>query len=689
MNNSVEDKIKRIKELVKVLNNASEFYYNSGHPIMLDSEYDKLYDELMKLELDTKFVMCNSPTQNVGSSVLTELKKVTHEFPMLSLDKCHSYEEVIKFMNSHSIVAMTKMDGLTIRIRYEDGKLISAETRGNGEVGSDVTEHVKRFINVPLTIDTLSTLIIDGEAIIKEIDFKIINNQIKHRLFGEAKDKGLSKEETEKYLKENSFANSRNLASGTLNILDTSLVSERKLNFIAWDIVDGYSCDSFDKKLMYVKSLGFDTVPYISLKETADESTIDWCIDKIVSDSCVNGYPYDGVVFKYNDVEYGKSLGATGHHYKNGIAYKFKDEAIETYLKDIEWQVGKTGVITPVAIFDPVEIEGTMAERASLHNISVMYKLWERSWHSGLTLSVVKSNQIIPKIVSVSPPKFNSCAKRLDYPKRCPVCGSETFIEHNVVTDTKVLVCSNNNCGGRLLGKLSHFVSRNAINIEGLSESTLQKLIDEGYVLDFIDIYELKNAFYRDAIKINGLGQRSVDKLIDSIEKSKNTTLERFIYALSIPMIGKSASKTISKFFKGNFIDFYNNGLCNPDFNWTQLDDFGQTMHNNIRFYANEENINMIWELSTYLNFQTTNHQSNNKLEGLSFVITGKLNKFDNRDAAKEMIESYGGKVSGSVSKNTNYLINNDILSTSGKNKKAKQLNIPIITEEELLLMIK
>ena len=660
------DKVYEMKELIQTLISASEAYYNSGNTIMSDKEYDELFDKLKNMEQETGVIMSNSPTQNVGAKVLTELNEVTHKYPMLSLDKCHSTEEIIKFAKGRDILAMIKLDGLTIRIKYENGNLISAETRGDGEAGSDVTEHVKQFLNVPLNIKHSGTYMIDGEAVITDNDFKVVNAN-------------------------NEFANSRNLASGTLSVLDTSLVSKRKLRFIAWDIIEGEDSNSFVERLQGAENLGFDIVPYCFVADYYTPSELDdekvmFFINKIKGFAGNLSLPMDGVVWKFNDVAYGKSLGATRHHFRNGIAYKFKDEAVESTLKDVEWTMGKTGVLTPTAVFEPVEIEGTMVERASLHNLSIMYGLWGRTWHSGLTVSVVKANQIIPQIIAVDYPKESSCAKRLDYPKICPFCKAETSVEIN--NSTKVLVCKNPSCNGKLLGMLKHFVSKNAMNIDGLSESTLEKFIDENLVSDFIDIYTLKGS-YNDIVKMDGFGERSAEKLIQAIENSRNTTLERFINALSIPMIGKTASRTISKFFNGDFIDFYNNGLSNSDFDWTQLEDFGQAMDESIRAYANKDTLEMVWELSTCLEFQTVNKSENNSLDGKTFVITGKLNSFSNRDAAKDAIESHGGKVAGSVSKNTDYLVNNDILSTSGKNKKAKQLNIPIITEEELVLMLK
>lgn len=681
------EKIDRIKELTFLLKKASEAYYNTGNPIMTDSEFDSLLEELKQLENETGVVLSGSPTHNVGAKVLTELKKVKHNHPMLSLDKCHSVEEIIKFNKENKfLVAMPKLDGLTVTIKYQDGKLVSAETRGDGYIGCDITEHIKHFKNVPLFIDTKGTYIVDGEAIISNEDFEEINRiRISN---GEEK-----------------FELSRSVASGTLNNLDTSVVADRKLQFIVWDVIeDQYKHNNLlSINLSNAEMLGFDVIDMIGIITIMqmDEMVIQRVIDKLKENANIKGFPIDGIVFKYDDIEYGKSLGATEHHFKNAIAYKFADDSVESTLKDIEWSVGKTGQITPVAIFDPINIEGSMVERASLHNLSIMYELYNQSWHSGLKVHVKKSNQIIPQIVSVKE-GGDSKAKRLDYPRICPCCKGETNVKE--INNTKTLYCLNPDCKGKLLCKLKHFVSKDAMNIDGLSEAKLQTLMDKGFIENYIDIYELYDKFGAsgDVAKLEGFGQKSAQNLFDAIEKSKNTTLDRFIYSLSIPMIGKTASKTISKFFNGDFVEFFyalENCVEHSDnisiedferFNWLEIDGLGQAMVCSIiDFIKDSRNIEMIWELSTYLDFQKPEENQGSKFSGMTFVITGKLYKFENRDKAKEFIESNGGKVSSAVSKKTNYLINNDILSTSGKNKTAKKFNIPIITEEEMLLMAK
>lgn len=646
-----------MKGLVSILNEASDRYYNSGDPIMTDAQFDARLEDLRQLEEETGFVFANSPTQNVGYKVLTELKEVTHNHQMLSLEKCHTPEEIEKFSNGKELVASIKLDGLTVSLLYKDGVLVSAETRGNGYVGSDITEHVKQFKNVPLKINKEGIYVIDGEAIITNDDFAEVN-------------------------KDGEYKNSRNLASGTLSVLDTSLVAKRKLSFYAWDIIEGGNNNLLKDNLDEARELGFDVVPHW-FSANLDPKKLQTTIDYIFGFSEDEGLPTDGIVFKFNDIEYGKSLGATSHHFKNGIAYKAKDEVCETILKDIEWSCGKSGILTPVAIFEPVELEGTTVERASLHNISVMYDLYPKSWHSGLTVSVKKCNQIIPQISKVEF-RESTCAKRLDPPHKCPICGGATEIKQD--NESKVLMCANDNCKGKLLGKLTHFVSKNAMDIEGLSESTLEKFIELGWLTCFEDIFTLKNHF-TEMVKLDGFGEKSAKKLINAIHASKDTTLDRFIYALCIPLIGRSASKTISKHFNGDFNRFYYE-CCMHEFDFRVLDDFGDSMNESINDYLEVNDI-MIGSLSEQLYFKTANSTNgNSNLSGLTFVITGSLNHFVNRDEAKERIESAGGKVAGSVSAKTSYLVNNDVNSTSGKNKKAKELNIPIISEEELIEML-
>ena len=468
----------------------------------------------------------------------------------------------------------------------------------------------------------------------------------------------------------------------TLSVLDTSLVAKRKLSFYAWDVIEGGITNKLKDNLNEAKALDFDVVPSW-VATNLDPKNLQDNIDFVFEFAANEGLPTDGVVFKFNDIEYGKSLGKTEHHFKNGIAYKAKNEEVETKLRDIDWTLGKTGVITPTAIFDAVEIYDTTVERASLHNISIMNELLGDEPHIGQSIVVTKSNMIIPQVVSADKRYSGIQDLMIDIPTKCPICGGDTEIKQD--NNSKILVCTNDNCKGKLLGKLTHFVSKNAINIENLSEATLEKFIELGWLNDFKDIFTLKDHF-TEMVKLDGFGEKSVKKLLDSIEKSRNTTLDRFIYSLSINLIGRSASKTISKFFEGDFEVFYKS-LANP-FDWTTLDDFGEAMNDSIIDYA-INNYDTIKNLAKYFSFEKPQTTTNtNNLSGLTFVITGSLNHFANRDEAKEKIERLGGKVSGSVSAKTNYLVNNDIASTSGKNKKAKELNIPIIDEEELIKML-
>ena len=648
-----------MRGLVSILNEASDCYYNGKPLLMSDSQFDARLEDLRQLEEETGFVFANSPTQNVGYKVLTELKEATHNHPMLSLEKCHSVQEIIKFADNKEVVASIKLDGLTVSLLYENGVLASAETRGNGYVGSDITEHVKQFLNVPYKINKEGTYIIDGEAIITDEDFAQIN-------------------------KDGEYKNSRNLAAGTLAVFDTSLVSKRKLRFFAWDVIEGGNSNNLKDNLHEAKELGFDISPYWSSAEL-DAKKLQGVIDYIFDYASEEGYPCDGIVFKFNDIEYGKSLGATSHHFKNGIAYKAKDDVYETELVDIDWTVGKTGVITPTAVFKPVEIDGTTVERASVHNISILTSL---DLHIGDIIEVKKCNQIIPQIHrNVSADERMALRKEPDYiiiPYTCPICGGNTEIKQD--NNSKVLVCTNDDCRGKLLGKLAHFVSKNAMDIEGLSEATLEKFIELGWLNDFEDIFTLKDHF-TEMVKLDGFGETSVSKLLNAIEASKNTTLDRFIYSLSIPLIGRSASKTIAKYFDNDFEKFHNECFF-TDFNFTVLDDFGEAMNESMRHYL-ECNFIRVALLSGYMKFEKPQITSNNaSLSGLTFVITGSLNHFANRDEAKEKIERLGGKVSGSVSAKTSYLVNNDITSTSGKNKKAQELGIKIINEDELLKML-
>ena len=655
----------KIATRVKLLNEASEAYYNTGQPIMSDAEFDNKLEELRQWEEETGVVLSNSPTQNIGAIVLDNIKEVIHKTPMLSLKKCHSVEEIVKFANNHNIVASIKLDGLTIRLTYKDGDLILAESRGNGTVGSDVTEHVKQFTNIPLHINKEGTYVIDGEALIKLDDFAEIN-------------------------KNEEYKNSRNLAAGTLSSLDTSVVKDRKLSWYAWELVEGDSDNSFYKRLLNAQNLGFNVVPCYNI--TINEfNQLQTHIDNFINIAEKENLPQDGVVFKFEDVEYGKSLGRTTDYFNNGIAYKVYNTSVETELIDIEYTMGKTGILTPTAVFKPIEIEGTIVKRASLHNISVMKEIMGRSW-KGQHIGVFKANLIIPQIrwaEQFDSSKFNDLVLDVSYiniPDKCPICGQPIKIIKD--NNSELLVCINDNCKGKLLGKLTHAASKNALNIDGLSESTIEKFINLGWLNSIKDIYYL--SVHENQMKtLDGFGKKSVDKLLTSIEKSRNTNLQRFLYSLSIPLLGKSASQDITKACNQSLDAFIGALMDGGKDAFTHINGIGDALGSSIIGYWNKNGSKII-ELSKEFTFESPNvvDEIPNTLQGKTFVVTGSVNHYKNRDELKADIVAHGGTVVGSVSSKTSYLINNDINSTSSKNQKAKSLNIPIISEEEFVKML-
>lgn len=643
---------------VEELNKASEAYYNTGQPIMSDAEFDNKLEELRQWEEESGIVLANSPTHNVGAIVLDNIKKVTHESPMLSLAKCHSTEEVEQFAKGHTLVGSVKLDGLTCRLIFKDGELIRAESRGNGTIGNIITDHVKQFLNVPLHINKKGTYIIDGEALIKTDDFEELN-------------------------KNDEYKTPRNLASGTLGSLDTSVVKDRKLYWYAWEVVEGDSDNSFYKRLLNAQNLGFDVVPCYNI--TINEfNQLQIHIDNFINIAKKENLPQDGVVFKFEDVEYGKSLGSTSHHFNNGIAFKVFNESVESELINIEYTMGKTGTLTPTAVFKPIEIEDTIVERASLHNISVMKEIMGRPWF-GQHVGVIKSNLIIPQIRWAE--EDNEYKKTyIHIPDKCPICGQPTKIVKD--NNSEVLVCTNDNCNGKLLGKLSHAVSRDALNIDGLSEATIEKFINLGWLNSIQDIYHL-SAHENEMKALDGFGKKSVDKLLASIEKSRKTSLERFLYSLSIPLLGKSASMMIAESVDYNFNIFMQQMALTGAKYFKYIPGIGDTLINSLDNYF-EKRCSDILKLSKEFIFESKgNRHTNDSLKGLTFVITGSLNHYANRDELKSEIESYGGKVSGSISSKTSYLINNDVNSSSSKNSKAKSLNIPIISEKDFIKMVR
>ena len=644
---------------VEELNKASEAYYNTGQPVMSDAEFDNKLEELRQWEEETGIVLSNSPTHNVGAIVLDNIKKVTHESPMLSLAKCHSAEEVKQFAKGHTLVGSVKLDGLTCRLIFKDGELVMAESRGNGTIGNIITDHVKQFLNIPLHINKEGTYVIDGEALIKTDDFEELN-------------------------KNDEYKTPRNLASGTLGGLDTSVVKNRKLRWYAWEVVEGSKYpESFASSLMEANDLGFETVPFANLKWA--ELNIQEAIDFFLDEAKKENLPQDGVVFKFEDVEYGKSLGSTSHHFNNGIAFKVFNESVESELINIEYTMGKTGTLTPTAVFKPIEIEDTIVERASLHNISVMKEIMGRPW-VGQHVGVIKSNLIIPQIRWAE--QDDEYTKNyIDIPHMCPICGQSTKIIKD--NNSEVLVCANDNCKGKLLGKLSHAVSRDALNVDGLSEATIEKFINLGWLNSIQDIYHL-SAHENEMKTLDGFGKKSVDKLLASIEKSRKTSLERFLYSLSIPLLGKSASMMIADSVDYDFDIFIDEMTIKGAEYFRYLPGIGDSLISSLNAYW-KNHCSDILQLANEFTFETQKSimsETTNELENKTFVITGSVNHYQNRDALKADIEAHGGKVVGSVSSKVNYLINNDINSTSSKNKKAKSLNIPIISEDEFLSML-
>ena len=630
--------------LIKRLNEAADAYYNSGTPIMSDEEFDMYMEELREFEEHSGIVFSNSPTQNVGASVLSSLKKVQiTPKPMLSLEKCHSYVEIAEFANNQPMIAMVKLDGLSVRVKYNNGKLISANTRGNGVEGTDITEHIKQFQNIPLTIPYNDEYTVDGEAIIKIHDFEEIN-------------------------KNNEFKNPRNAAAGALNVLDTKLVRDRKLSFIVWDVIEGYSTDFnyLSDKLEEAHQYGFEIVPYRL-------EGIIGIVNHVLMEYSEE-YPCDGVVWKYNNFIYGDSLGATGHHFKNAIAWKPKVETAETELLDIDWTMGRTGVLTPVAVFKPVKLDGSVIERASLHNITVMHNTLHGSGWVGQKIQIGKANMIIPQIFSAEKEPEEG-VEHIQQPWLCPICG-EPLYEHG--TDSIFLTCENPNCSGKLINILDHFCGKKGLDIKGLSKATLEKLITWEWVSNFSDIYELEK-YKIEWMDTQGFGDKSVRAILAAIEESKTQTLESFISAIGIPLIGRNMAKEICKHVS-SYEEFRK--LVDDKYDFSKWDTFGPEKCIAIRKYDFTEADKVV----KYITFiQPEVEETTNSLNGITVVITGKLNNYKNRTALQKEIENRGGKVSSSISGNTSYLINNDINSMSTKNVAAKAAGVPIISEQEFI----
>ena len=645
--------IDEMNELIEKLNYYTKLY-DEGNPAISDKEWDDMYFRLEQLEKETGITLANSPTAKIDYQVVNKLNKVTHNHPMLSLDKTKSIDDVLSFLNKKDGIAMAKMDGLTCSIRYLDGKLASAETRGNGIIGEDITHNIKFVKDVPLEIPIKNEVIVDGEVICNYEDFEDFSADYK---------------------------NPRNFASGSIRLLDSRASAQRKLSFVAWDCIkglDGYK--TLSEKLVELDNLGFNGVPYFVLPNNSLD-TIKYGIEGIKDFAKELSYPIDGIVFKYDNCEYYQSLGATEHHFRGGLAFKFYDEEYETNLKDIEWSMGKTGILTPVAIYDDVDTDDSIINRASLHNLNIMRQLLGKPY-KGQKIWVCKQNEIIPQVVRSE--KSNVALTYIDIPAKCPVCGGDTYIKDDF------LYCGNLNCDGKFINQLEHFCGKKGLDIKGLSEATLQKLVDWGWVGNYQELFSLSN-FRDEWVKKPGFGEKSVDKLLSTIEEARHCELWQFISALSIPLIGSTYAKEIAK----RSMDWFCFRECiEKNYDFTAWERFGYEMNESLHRFNYSQADDLAYKIldihnSLWIDPQVTTPVIKfSEVNGKTFVVTGSVHQFKNRDEVKVAIETRGGKVTNSVTKNTDYLINNDINSTSSKNVKAKQLGIPIITEEQLIAML-
>lgn len=648
------DKIQKIQDLVKQLNIYRHEYYNLNRPSVSDTVYDRLFDELSKLEKETSFILSNSPTQTVGIyEVKSKLQKRTHPTPLKSLDKTKSIDELNKWRNGQDIILMLKADGLTVELDYEDGLFVGAYTRGNGDIGEDITHNAKTFKNIPLSIPFKGKLRITGEAVIHWNDFNEINSKLS---------------EEEKY------ATPRNLSAGSVRQLDSKVCSKREVYFYAFNLIECSEklSDSKYENFKWLGKLGFwaivNTKYYGNILQSQISSSINI--------ATTLGVPIDGLVVSFDSIRHSNTLSETSHHPLHSIAFKFEDEAQTTTLKGMEWSVGRTGVITPVALFDTVSLDNTEVSRASLHNLSICEGL---ELGIGDQISIIKANMIIPQVVD----NFTR-SNNLPIPEQCPACNGITIIDQD--NESKFLYCTNPDCAAKLLKKFAHFTSRNAMNIEGLSEQTLGKFINKGFLNTFDDIYKLMD-YKSDIVQMEGFGVKSYDKLIVAIEKSKEVKLENFLYALGIEQLGLGGSKRLAKHFN------YDVGLIiqADECSLLEVEDFGEITTDKVYLYFRDKNnIEILNRLLSIISIEKPIKKETTfkSLDGLTFVVTGSVETFKNRKELEELITSLNGKLSGSVSSKTNYLINNDVTSSSGKNKKAKDLGVSIIPEKEFNKMI-
>ena len=650
----METKIQRMKELIPILREAAKAYYQESREIMSNLEYDRLYDELADLEKATGVILSGSPTQQVGYEVLSELPKETHETPMLSLDKTKSVEDLQQWLGDKQGILSWNMDGLTIVLTYENGILAKAVTRGNGEIGEVITANARAFSNIPLNIAYKGQLVLRGEAVITYSDFERINSQI-----GDADAK---------------YKNPRNLCSGSVRQLNSQVTAERNVHFEAFALVRAEGVDFNNSRkcqFEWLKSQGFEVVYHEEVTDETLPEKVEW----FGREAEHNDIPSDGLVLLFDDIAYGDSLGRTAKFPRNAIAFKWQDEVRETTLSYIEWSASRTGLINPVAVFEPVELEGTTVSRASVHNISIMEGL---ELGAGDRITVYKANMIIPQIAQ----NLTRSGVR-DIPDRCPVCGGVTKIRR--INDVKSLYCTNPDCQAKKIKSFTLFVSRDALNIDGLSEATLEKFISMGFIHEFADIFHLEN--HRETIvEMEGFGPKSYDNLIASVKKASETTLPRVIYGLGIAGIGLANAKMLCRHFQYDFQKM----RSSSEEELTAADGIGGVLAQAwMDYFADEKNNAVVDRLLGELTIEQEPMEEGEKpFEGLTFVITGSVEHFANRKELQELIESKGGKAAGSVTSKTAYLINNDTMSNSSKNKKAKDLGIPIISEEEFLKML-
>ena len=646
------DKIERMKELIPVLQKAGKAYYQEDREIMSNFEYDKLYDELETLEKETGITLAGSPTVSVGYEALEELPKEAHETPMLSLDKTKDVEALRAFIGDQKTLLSWKLDGLTIVLTYGDGKLQKAVTRGNGVVGEVITNNARVFKNIPLQISFKGDLVLRGEAIITYSDFKKINEEIEDV---DAK-----------------YKNPRNLCSGSVRQLNNEITARRNVHFYAFSLVRAQGVDfrnSREKQFLWLKEQGFDVVEYrMVTRDTLDEA-MEYFSGQVVK----NDFPSDGLVALYDDIAYGDSLGTTAKFPRNSYAFKWKDEVRETTLKEIEWSPSRTGLINPVAIFEPVELEGTTVSRASVHNISIMKEL---QLGIGDKIQVYKANMIIPQIAENLTRSGN-----LEIPDTCPVCGKEARVLKT--NEVESLYCMNPDCQAKKIKSFTLFVSRDAMNIDGLSEATLEKFILKGFIKDFGDIFEI-GRYREEIVNMDGFGEKSFDNLMTSLERAKHTTLPRLLYSLGIANIGLANAKVICKEFDYDLEKM----IHATGEEISSIEGIGPVIAQSFTaYFADEENMRKLRHLLSHLELEAVKQENRLTLEGKQFVITGSVEHFANRAQLKEYIEQRGGKVTGSVTSKTDYLINNDVTSNSSKNKKARELEIPILSEEDFLHM--